>query len=40
MKCLRANIDKLYALYFYAFDFPGILKGTHYIITLGAVIPL
>ena len=42
MTCLRAEIDKLYALFLFAFSFPGTFEKTQYsiIITLGAIIPL
>ena len=44
MTCLRAKIVKLYALYLFAFSFPGTFEKTQYIIiiiiTLGAIIPL
>ena len=34
-------MDKLYALYLFAFSFPGTFEKTQYIIiTLGAIIPL
>ena len=41
LTCLKAKIDKLYALYLFAFSFPGTFEKTQYItITLCANIPL
>ena len=42
LTCLKAKIDKLYALFLFALSFPGTFEKTQFIIiiTLGAIIPL
>ena len=41
MTCLKAKIDKLYAIFLFAFSFPGTFEKTQYnTITLCANIPL